>query len=315
MPGGRPRVPVEIPATRMFMIVSCPDCAARLRLDPQRLAGKRVTLRCARCRKVFQVAVPGAAKAETPVRVLIAHSDRELCQAVSEILSREGLDGQICHDGHEALETLQQNGAQVAVIDVALPGMLAFELIEQIRREPKLKDLRIILLSSVYNKMAYKRRPTSLYGADDYIEKHHIPDALVPKINRLVGAARSAAASVPAAGMDNAAHAAQDGYAAALSGKIQAAEVKETREGSEEEERQRARRLARIIVADIALYHQERVDEGVRSNCFYDLLASEIAEGKRLFLERHPAGEEAPLDVLEEAFETFVRQRRAELGI
>ena len=295
------------------MIVSCPDCAARLRLDPQRLAGKRVTLRCARCRKVFQVAVPGPAKAETPVRVLIAHSDRELCQAVSEILSREGLDGQICHDGHQALETLQQTGAQVAVIDVALPGMLAFELIEQIRQEPKLKDLRIILLSSVYNKMAYKRRPTSLYGADDYIEKHHIPDDLVPKINRLVSAARPAAASAPAT--LTAGSAAPDDYAAAVSGKIRAAEVKETREGIEEEERQRARRLARIIVADIALYHQERVDEGVRNNRFYDLLASEIAEGKRLFLERHPAGEEAPLEVLEEAFETFVRQRRAELGI
>lgn len=299
------------------MIVSCPDCAARLRLDPQRLAGKRVTLRCARCRKIFQVAVPSQRKAEAPLRVLIAHSDRELCQAVADILSREGLAGQVCHDGHQALETLHRSGAQVAVIDVALPGLLAFELIDQIRREPKLKDLRIILMSSVYNKMAYKRRPTSLYGADDYIEKHHIPDDLVPKINRLLTASKPRSATVtPAAEVTvGAEHDAEPGYRDAMNEKIQSAEDRETRGRLEDEDRRRARRLARIIVADIALYNQDRVDEGVRNDRFYDLLASEIAEGKRLFQERQPAGIEAPQGVLEEAFEVFIRHRREELGL
>lgn len=298
------------------MIVSCPDCAARLRVDPQRLAGKRLTLRCARCRKIFQVSVPGSRKAEAPLRVLIAHSDRDLCQAVAGILSREGLDGQVCHDGHQAFQALQHSGAQVAVIDVALPGLLAFELIEQIRREPKLKDLRIILLSSVYNKMAYKRTPTSLYGADDYIEKHHISDDLVPKINRLVTAARpGGGGSKPAGVTVGTEYTAEPGYRGIMNDKIQAAEERETRGGVEEEDREKARRLARIIVADIALYNQDRVDEGVRSDRFYELLASEIAEGKRLFLERHPAGNKAPLDVLEEACEAFIRRRREELGL
>ena len=299
------------------MIVSCPECAARLRLDPQRLGGKRVTLRCARCRKIFQVAVPSPPKAEAPLRVLIAHSDKDLCQAVADILSREGLDGRICHDGHQALATLQQGDAQVAVIDVALPGLLAFELIEQVRREPKLQDLRVILLSSVYNKMAYKRTPSSLYGADDYIEKHHIPDDLVPKIHRLVTkASPSANAGGDATGVTVGADCpTEPGYLDSMNTKIQAAEQRETQGAGADEGREKARRLARIIVTDIALYNQDRVDEGLRSGRFYDLLASEIAEGKRLFLERHPAGSEAPLAVLEEAFEAFIRRRRGELGL
>jgi response regulator RpfG family c-di-GMP phosphodiesterase len=75
---------------------------------------------------------------------------------------------------------------QVALIDVALPGLFAFELVDKVRNRPALKEVKILLLSSVYNKMAYKRTPTSLYGADDYIEKHHISDDLVPKINQLI---------------------------------------------------------------------------------------------------------------------------------
>ena len=297
------------------MIVSCPECAARLRLDPQRLAGKRLTLRCARCRKIFQVSVPSPAKREEPLRVLIAHSDQDLCQAVVETLSREGLNGEVCHDGYQALSSLQQTKPQVAVIDVALPGLLAFELIEQLRREPELKDLRIILLSSVFNKMAYKRKPTSLYGADDYIEKHHIPDDLVPKIHRLVANASSGPARDVGKATVGDEYAAEPGFLEAMNDKIQQAEARETQGTEENEARQKARRLARIIVSDIALYNQERVDEGLRSGRFYDLFASEITEGKRLFLERHPSGAAASISVLEEAFEAFIRRRRDELGL
>lgn len=299
------------------MIVSCPECAARLRLDSRRLSGKRVTLRCARCRKIFRVAVPVSRKTEEPLRVLIAHSDRELCQTVVDILSREGLDGRVCHDGHQALETLQHGGAQVAVIDVALPGLLAFELIDQVRREPQLENLRIILLSSVFNKTAYKRAPTSLYGADDYIEKHHIPDDLVPKINRLVAAVGSggAASDETAAVLAGADSPDESAFVDAMNNRIQAAEERDIEGDGETGKIQKAQRLARIIVADIALYNQERVDEGVQSDRFYDLLAIEIAEGRRLFLERHSAGEEAPLVVLEEALEAFIRRRRKELGL
>ncbi len=295
------------------MIVSCPECAARLRLDSQRLSGKRVTLRCARCRKIFQVAVPGKGKVEEPLRVLIAHSDEELCRTVVDVLSREGLDGRVCHDGHQALQSLQQGGAQVAVIDVALPGLLAFELIEQVRRAPQLEHLRIILLSSVFNRTAYKRTPTSLYGADDYIEKHHIPDDLVPKINRLVAAAGPGGAGTQVTvGADCAT---EPGFLDAMNNRIQAAEEREIEGAGEAGHRQKAQRLARIIVSDIALYNQERVDEGVQGDRFYELLANEIAEGRRLFLERLPAGGEAPLEILEEALEAIIRDRRRELGL
>ncbi len=301
------------------MIVSCPDCSVRLRIDPRRLAGKRVTLRCSRCRKVFQVNVPGPRQADDSLRVLIAHSDQELCRAVVDILSREGLSGQACHDGHQALQALQATPPQVAVIDVALPGMLAFELIDQLRRSPELQGIRIILLSSVYNKTAYKRRPTSLYGADDYIEKHHIPDDLVPKIHRLVGHAGAVAATDPGSAAETGPQVLSPPddreFVDAMNSKIQRAEEQETSVAVETEARAKARRLARIIVADILLYNQERVDEGIRSGRFFELLEGEIAEGKRLFNERMPGMGDSPDDFLLEAFEAFVRRRQGELGL
>lgn len=47
-----------------------------------------------------------------------------------------------------------------------------------------------------------------------------------------------------------------------------------------------ARRLARAIVSDIALYNPEKVERGIREDSIFDLLAQEIAEGREHFVSR-----------------------------
>jgi hypothetical protein len=47
-----------------------------------------------------------------------------------------------------------------------------------------------------------------------------------------------------------------------------------------------ARRLARAILSDIALYNQEKVAEGIRKDSIFDLLAEELEEGRQHFISR-----------------------------
>ncbi|MDT8440145.1 MAG: hypothetical protein RQ723_00615 [Desulfuromonadales bacterium] len=42
-------------------------------------------------------------------------------------------------------------------------------------------------------------------------------------------------------------------------------------------------RLARAIVSDIALYNQEKVQEGIKNDTLFDLLQDELAEGREHF--------------------------------
>lgn len=42
-------------------------------------------------------------------------------------------------------------------------------------------------------------------------------------------------------------------------------------------------RLARAIVSDIALYNQEKVQEGIKNDTLFDLLKEELAEGREHF--------------------------------
>ena len=47
-----------------------------------------------------------------------------------------------------------------------------------------------------------------------------------------------------------------------------------------------ARRIARAVVSDIALYNVKKVEEGIRNDTLFDLLRSEIDEGRTYYLSR-----------------------------
>jgi len=47
-----------------------------------------------------------------------------------------------------------------------------------------------------------------------------------------------------------------------------------------------ARRLARAILSDIALYNPEKVQEGIKHDSIFTLLADELEEGRQHFISR-----------------------------
>jgi hypothetical protein len=47
-----------------------------------------------------------------------------------------------------------------------------------------------------------------------------------------------------------------------------------------------ARRVARAVVSDIALYNEKKVEEGIRNDSLFDLLKNEIDEGRSYYLSR-----------------------------
>lgn len=47
-----------------------------------------------------------------------------------------------------------------------------------------------------------------------------------------------------------------------------------------------ARRLARAIVSDVAIYNREKVEQGIREDSIFDLLAEELDEGRQHFASR-----------------------------
>ena len=47
-----------------------------------------------------------------------------------------------------------------------------------------------------------------------------------------------------------------------------------------------ARRLARAIISDVALYNREKVETGIKNDSIFELLQAELEEGREHFMSR-----------------------------
>jgi predicted Zn finger-like uncharacterized protein len=313
------------------MLVGCPKCKTRYRIKPEKTGTDKILLRCSNCRVVFRVAGKAAALAQSSaensaagtdrrITVLLANESADFCLAMKKILDFDPMfDVLTCCDGVSALAIIEEKLPEVVVLDVALPLLYGFQVCEAVRKNPVTAGVKIILIAAIYDKTRYRREPISLYGADDYIEKHSIPDLLAAKIHLLV----SGGTSVRTAAAADTTPTANDGNTAPaivepenMAAKIIMDEERESATVTTPEDSEahvKARRLARLIVSDIVLYNQELVEEGIRTDSFYALLEADILEGRELYEKRISDAIRCRTVYLDEALEAFVTQKKKEI--
>jgi hypothetical protein len=77
---------------------------------------------------------------------------------------------------------------------------------------------------------------------------------------------------------------------------------------------ERARRLARTIIADIYLYSKAKVDDAIKKDSFHKTFASELKEGFKLYENRVPAEIRGIGDFFNEAINNFIEKRKGEIA-
>ena len=87
---------------------------------------------------------------ETPTRPTIMVVDDSLTvrKVTSRLLEREGCEVLIAKEGLSAIKLLQDITPDVMLVDLEMPQMNGFELIQNVRNNPKTKDMPIIIISS-----------------------------------------------------------------------------------------------------------------------------------------------------------------------
>ncbi len=223
--------------------------------------------------------------------VLIADPSVEGGKSTASALTEWGLQPLLVHDGVEAMLSIQRALPRAVVLDAALPKMFGFQVCEIVKRNESLKHTTVVLIGAIHNRDRYRRPASDIYGADAYLEQPDLPDALAPilrqaglPISQGSGSDAGPTAELtpppttveppqpipadpptPAPPPESPAPASDDGLAA---------------------EREKAERLARIVVSDIVLYQGEKFDQAIASGNVLEALESEIAEGRNFFMQR-----------------------------
>ena len=152
----------------------CPLCGT-----PHALSAPAVHGRCVACASIIFRASEG------PL-IAIGHADDATCEDIGNILVDGGFNVIRVADSAQLFEFVDRLQPVALILDVALEGAGAVNVIEKLRATASYATLKIILVASVYSKVAYKRPPSSLYGADDYLERHVLSDKLIPRLKHLL---------------------------------------------------------------------------------------------------------------------------------
>ena len=119
-------------------------------------------------------------------RILVVDDEREIRRCLELSLEEKGYHVVAADSGEKALEILQQSHADVAIVDLLLPGLDGIELTQKIRER---SSLPIIFLSAIGDD---KKKVEALEkGADDYVTKPFNIDEVAARIcsvlRRVVG--------------------------------------------------------------------------------------------------------------------------------
>lgn len=185
-PAGLPRV--RCPTSGESMIIQCPACHARYRIDVTRTDKPRVRVKCPKCAEGFEVAVPHDQPSEAPdprPLILVVDDAKFFREVIADILAPLDCRLQLAGSGEEGLELVRQLRPALVILDLKLPGMSGHELIGALRADTSLAGIRILAMSSVFRQDDEVHK-ILLAGADEFLNKSFTPEHLLNRVRRLL---------------------------------------------------------------------------------------------------------------------------------
>ena len=117
-------------------------------------------------------------------KILIADDRSEVVELVKVTLEGKGYQSIDASDGREALEKIKREKPDLVLLDIVMPKMDGFEVLSKLRKDPKTKDIPIIMLTAKGQKLDQEKGKE--LGATGYIIKPFSPSALLKRIEEIL---------------------------------------------------------------------------------------------------------------------------------
>lgn len=118
-------------------------------------------------------------------RVLIAEDEPNIVESLGFVLGREGFEVTAVLDGQAALERLRADPPDMMILDVMLPRVNGFEVLKQVKSDPSLRSIPVIVLTA--KGQAHDRRMAEELGVDGFMTKPFSNREIVEQVRRLAG--------------------------------------------------------------------------------------------------------------------------------
>lgn len=118
-------------------------------------------------------------------RILVVDDDEIVQQVLKHSLEAAGFEVVICDNGKRAFSVAEESKPDLILLDVNLPGKKGLNCCKELKADPRLQHIPIIVISGEYVEEKYKARGLN-FGADDYLTKPFDRQELLARVRALL---------------------------------------------------------------------------------------------------------------------------------
>ena len=119
------------------------------------------------------------------ITILLIEDDPFLSSMYSTKFEIEGFNIISANNGENGLEAVSKNKVDVILLDILMPKMNGFEVLENLKKQQKTAKIPVIILTNLNQKDEIDKGLA--LGADDYLVKaHSMPSEVVNKIKKIL---------------------------------------------------------------------------------------------------------------------------------
>ena len=115
-------------------------------------------------------------------RVMVIDDSNTIRRSAEIFLLKTGCEVILAEDGFDALAKITDHQPQVIFVDIMMPRLDGYQTCALIKKNPRLKDIPVIMLSSKDG--LFDRARGRLVGSDEYLTKPFTKDTLLEAVRR-----------------------------------------------------------------------------------------------------------------------------------
>ncbi|MFC1933925.1 two-component system response regulator [Chloroflexota bacterium] len=124
---------------------------------------------------------------EKRAKILLIDDDIDFVAATKAVLESKPYEVIVAHEGEEGLQKAKEENPDLILLDIIMPVKNGFIAAEQLKKDPQLSKIPVIMLTSFSSRGQETSIPRSrglTLESEDYIEKPVTPAELLDRVNQ-----------------------------------------------------------------------------------------------------------------------------------
>lgn len=131
---------------------------------------------------------------ENKAKILIVDDDVDFVESIKTVLDAAPYDVSVAYQGEEGLQKARDEHPDLILLDVIMPVKDGFTTAEQLKKDPELAEIPVLMLTAFGSQVSETSIPRSrgyTLEAEGYIEKPVNPQNLLAEVAKALKKTRS----------------------------------------------------------------------------------------------------------------------------